>query len=72
MHTISPQKHCHQSPKHLRDKYALTHTLGGVLLFGGSGLGSALGGIGALCFLCVAHTLGPRVTGWIGAASWST
>ena len=24
MHTISPQKHCHQSPKHLRDKYALT------------------------------------------------
>ena len=23
-HTISPQKHCHQSPKHLRDKYALT------------------------------------------------
>ena len=22
-HTISPQKHCHQSPKHLRDKYAL-------------------------------------------------
>ena len=24
MHTISPQTHCHQSPKHLRDKYALT------------------------------------------------
>ena len=24
MHTISPQKHCHQSPKQLRDKYALT------------------------------------------------
>ena len=23
-HTISPQKHCHQSPKQLRDKYALT------------------------------------------------
>lgn len=23
-HTISPQTHCHQSPKHLRDKYALT------------------------------------------------
>ena len=23
-HTIRPQKHCHQSPKHLRDKYALT------------------------------------------------
>ena len=23
-HTISPQKHCHQSLKHLRDKYALT------------------------------------------------
>ena len=24
MHTISPQKHCHQSPKQLRDKYSLT------------------------------------------------
>ena len=24
MHMISPQKHCHQSPKLLRDKYALT------------------------------------------------
>ena len=24
MHTISPQNHCHQSPKLLRDKYALT------------------------------------------------
>ena len=23
-HMISPQMHCHQSPKHLRDKYALT------------------------------------------------
>ena len=23
-HTISPQKHSHQSRKHLRDKYALT------------------------------------------------
>ena len=24
MHTISPQMHCHQSPKRLREKYALT------------------------------------------------
>ena len=24
MHVVSPQKHCHQSPKQLRDKYALT------------------------------------------------
>ena len=24
MHTISPQMHCHQSPKPLREKYALT------------------------------------------------
>ena len=24
MHIVSPQKHCHQSPKQLRDKYALT------------------------------------------------
>ena len=27
MHMISPQKHCHQSPKLLRDKYALTLSL---------------------------------------------
>ena len=28
-HTISPYKHCHQSPKHIGNKYALTpvHTL---------------------------------------------
>ena len=26
-HTISPQKHCHQSPKPLRDKYAVTDLL---------------------------------------------
>ena len=27
MHPISPQMHCHQSPKPLRDKYALTPAL---------------------------------------------
>ena len=27
MHTISPQKHFHQSPKLLRDKYSLTFAL---------------------------------------------
>ena len=58
-----------------RDKLSkrhLIHTHGGFLLFGGGGLGSALGGIGALCYLCVAHTLGSRVTAWIGAAIRST
>ena len=42
-HTISPHKHCHQSPKHLRDKYALTPVISNVqvtktLIDGGAGL----------------------------------
>ena len=54
-------------------KRHLIHTHGGFLLFGGGGLGPALGGTGALrSFILIAQTLGARVTAWIGTVCRST
>ena len=54
-------------------KRYLIHAHEGLLVLGGGGFGSALGGIGALwSFILVAQTLGARVTTGIGTANIGT